>query len=95
MAAASRAFHVWQREEGPRRDALTRAADIVAAHADELGRLVTQEQGKTLANAVREVSGAAARFRYAAGLGSPHLTSCTISWWMALRVESVAPPLAV
>jgi len=71
MAAASRAFHGWQREEGPRREALTRAADIVAAHADELGRLVTQEQGKTLANSIREVNGAAGRFRYAAGLEIP------------------------
>src|ERR1700730_11585717 len=32
MAAASRAFRGWQREEGPRREALARAADIVSAH---------------------------------------------------------------
>src|SRR5271169_1045345 len=59
MAAASAAFRNWRSEEAPRREALIRAAEIVAAHADELGRLVTQEQGKTLVNAVREVNGAA------------------------------------
>jgi acyl-CoA reductase-like NAD-dependent aldehyde dehydrogenase len=71
MAAASRAFRRWQREEGPRREALTRAADIVAAHVDELARLVTLEQGKTLLNATREANGAAARLRYVAGLEIP------------------------
>jgi acyl-CoA reductase-like NAD-dependent aldehyde dehydrogenase len=71
MAAASRAFRIWQREEDPRRAALLRAAEIIAAHADELARLVTMEQGKTLLNATREVNGAAARFRYTAGLDIP------------------------
>jgi acyl-CoA reductase-like NAD-dependent aldehyde dehydrogenase len=71
MAAASRAFRSWQREEGPRREALIRAADIVAAHVDELARLVTLEQGKTLVNATREANGAAARLRYVAGLEIP------------------------
>jgi acyl-CoA reductase-like NAD-dependent aldehyde dehydrogenase len=71
MTAASRAFRSWQREEGPRREALMRAAEIIAAHAEELARLVTQEQGKTLVHATREVNGAAARFRYTAGLEIP------------------------
>ncbi|MEA3181823.1 MAG: hypothetical protein QOI59_5346 [Gammaproteobacteria bacterium] len=71
MAAASRAFRSWQREEGPRREALIRAAGIVAAHVEELARLVTLEQGKTLVNATREANGAAARLRYVAGLEIP------------------------
>lgn len=71
MAAAGRAFRGWQQEEGPRRAALLRGAEIIAAHADELARLVTLEQGKTLVNATREVNGAAARFRYTAGLDIP------------------------
>jgi acyl-CoA reductase-like NAD-dependent aldehyde dehydrogenase len=69
--AARRAFSSWQRSESPRREALARAAEIVDAHADELGRLVTLEQGKTLLNAVRETKGSAARFRYAAGIEIP------------------------
>lgn len=71
MAAARRAFRHWQREEQPRRESLTRAAAIVAAHVDELARLVTLEQGKTLVNATREANGAAARLRYVAGLEIP------------------------
>src|ERR1700674_5500047 len=60
MTAAGRAFRGWEREEGPRRAALLRGAEIIAAHADELARLVTLEQGKTLVNATRELNGAAA-----------------------------------
>jgi acyl-CoA reductase-like NAD-dependent aldehyde dehydrogenase len=71
MAAASGAFRSWRRDEGLRRAALLRAAEIITAHVDELARLVTLEQGKTLANATREVNGAAARFRYTAGLDIP------------------------
>lgn len=68
MSAAARAFPVWERSEAQRKASLSRAAEIVDAHAEELGRLITLEQGKPLAGALREVKGAAGRFRYAAGL---------------------------
>jgi acyl-CoA reductase-like NAD-dependent aldehyde dehydrogenase len=71
MVAASNAFRGWQRDESARRTALVRSADVIASHVDELARLVTMEQGKTLVNATREVNGAAARFRYTAGLEIP------------------------
>jgi acyl-CoA reductase-like NAD-dependent aldehyde dehydrogenase len=71
MGAASRAFRGWRQDEGVRRDCLSHAAQVVAANADELGRLVTQEQGKPLAKAIREVNGAAAGLRYAAELPIP------------------------
>lgn len=68
VSAAARAFPAWERSEAQRKASLSRAAEIVDAHAAELGRLITLEQGKPLAGAVREVKGAAGRFRYAAGL---------------------------
>jgi acyl-CoA reductase-like NAD-dependent aldehyde dehydrogenase len=71
VEAARRAFRFWQRDEGPRRQALLRGAELVAAHADELGRLVTLEQGKPLGKAVREIKGSAAWMRYVAGLEIP------------------------
>jgi len=39
-------------------------ADIIQAHAEELGRLLTQEQGKPLADAMGEANGLAGMFRY-------------------------------
>jgi acyl-CoA reductase-like NAD-dependent aldehyde dehydrogenase len=71
MHAANRAFRDWRRAEEPRRAALLSAADIVAAQAEELGRLVTLEQGKPLGKAIREVKGGAAWLRYIAGLEIP------------------------
>lgn len=92
MAAASRAFRTWQGEEGPRRAALLRAAEIVSAHAEELGRLITLEQGKVLRNAVREVNGAAAGLRYVAGLDIP---ADIVYDQDALRVEVGRRPYGV
>ncbi len=71
MTAAARAFPGWQRDEGVRRAALLRAAEIVSAHAEELARLITLEQGKVLRTALREVHGAAAGLRFVAGLEIP------------------------
>lgn len=71
MAAASRAFPAWQREEAPRRNALLRAAELVSQHVDELARLITLEQGKPLRSSTREVNGAVAGLRYVAGLEIP------------------------
>ncbi len=92
MAAASRAFRSWQRDDSARRAALLRAAEIVAVHADELGRLVTMEQGKTLANAIREANGAAARLRYTAGL---EIRSDVVHDQDAVRVEVGHRPYGV
>jgi acyl-CoA reductase-like NAD-dependent aldehyde dehydrogenase len=39
-------------------------ADMVDLHADELGRLLTQEQGRPLGHTTGEVRGTAKRFRY-------------------------------
>jgi acyl-CoA reductase-like NAD-dependent aldehyde dehydrogenase len=71
LRAAEKAGGRWQREASERRNCLARAAQIVADNANELGRLITLEQGKPLAKAVREVNGAAAGLRYAAELEVP------------------------
>jgi acyl-CoA reductase-like NAD-dependent aldehyde dehydrogenase len=46
-------------------------ADALEANANELGRILTQEQGKPLTMAVGEVLGTAAGFRYFASLDTP------------------------
>jgi acyl-CoA reductase-like NAD-dependent aldehyde dehydrogenase len=61
VAAAARAFAAgaWARDEALRRRTLAHMAEALAGRTDDIGRLVSQEQGKPLANATGEVKGAA------------------------------------
>ena len=72
VAAAKRAFGTWRRDEGARREALVRAAEALLAQAQVIGRTLTLEQGKPLAQAVGEVMGAAAQLKNTAKLPLPH-----------------------
>ena len=60
MDAAARAFATeWPHDEIRRRGILVGMAEVLARHADTLGRLLAREQGKPYAQAVGEVRGAA------------------------------------
>lgn len=68
VAAAQAAFPSWSTTPVVEREALLHACgDAIEQEADMLARILTQEQGKPLANALREVMGAAATFRRASG----------------------------
>jgi aldehyde dehydrogenase (NAD+) len=66
--AARAAFEAW-RASSPveRADVLRRAGDCLERDAEEIGRGLTREEGKTLAEAIGETRRAAAIFRYYAG----------------------------
>jgi betaine-aldehyde dehydrogenase len=66
VAAAKQAFTTssWSRDRSLRYKALTEMADLFDAHADELGRLVTEENGKILAQGMFESSTAGETLRY-------------------------------
>jgi acyl-CoA reductase-like NAD-dependent aldehyde dehydrogenase len=65
VAAAKAAFPAWSKTPiAERQTILVKIAEAVESHGDELARIVTQEQGKPLADAQGEVAGAAAFFRY-------------------------------
>lgn len=65
VAAAKAAFPGWSNLTiDARKKHLGAIADILQANADELGRLLTQEQGKPLADAMGEANGLAGMFRY-------------------------------
>ncbi|SDE76599.1 aldehyde dehydrogenase family protein [Limimaricola pyoseonensis] len=68
IAAARAAFPEWSRS-GPqqRHDLLKAVSDRIAARADELGRLLAREEGKTLAEARGEVMRASQVFGFFAG----------------------------
>lgn len=68
IAAAKDAFPAWSRSGPAQRHAILRkAADEIAARKDELGRLLSQEEGKTLAEGIGEATRAAQLFDFFAG----------------------------
>ncbi len=72
VAAAKAAFPAWSKTSiAKRRELLLQLADAVAARSDELARLLTQEQGKPLPIAVREMKGAVFSIRNYARLDLP------------------------
>ena len=72
VAAAKAAFPVWSATPIRVRGALlTKLADAMEARQDELARLLTEEQGKPLAEAKWEIVGAIASIRYFASLDLP------------------------
>jgi acyl-CoA reductase-like NAD-dependent aldehyde dehydrogenase len=71
FAAAAAAYERWRLDERERRRALREAAAAVRDAADEIGRLLTQEQGKPLVEAVGETQAMASTFEYYAELELP------------------------
>lgn len=72
VAAAKAAFPAWAKTPiEQRRQHVLKIADIVEAHADELARLLTSEQGKPLPEANIELGGMVAFFRELGSLDLP------------------------
>jgi acyl-CoA reductase-like NAD-dependent aldehyde dehydrogenase len=70
--AAQAAFAVWKNTSlDARRQKLGEIADAIDANQDELARILTEEQGKPLADAAGEIAGAALFFRYFQSLDLP------------------------
>lgn len=72
VAAAKAAFPAWSGQSIDERKAVVgKIADLIEANAQELAQLLTQEQGKPVADAMGEVYGTAAFFRYFMSLDLP------------------------
>jgi acyl-CoA reductase-like NAD-dependent aldehyde dehydrogenase len=72
VAAARQAFQSWRTTSDAERKALLhKIADQIEANADELARIIVQEQGKPLHLARMEVGGAVAWTRYNADIEIP------------------------
>jgi aldehyde dehydrogenase (NAD+) len=66
--AAAAAFPAWRATPAPARgEILRKAADLLEQRAETIGRDLTREEGKTLAEGIGETRRAAAIFRYYAG----------------------------
>lgn len=96
IEAAARAATTWAATPGPQRGAmLFRFAHMLDEAKDELGRIVTLEQGKALAEAVGEVGRAAAEARFMAGEASRPLGETFPSDRAASSCYTVAEPIGV
>jgi acyl-CoA reductase-like NAD-dependent aldehyde dehydrogenase len=72
VEAAREAFPAWSATSiDARKTVVSAIADVIEANATELAQLLTQEQGKPLADATAEVAGTAAFFRYFTSLDLP------------------------
>ena len=93
VAAAKAAFEGWSATPiDERKQVVLAMADAIEANATELAQLLTQEQGKPLADATGEVYGAAAFFRYFTSL---NLDPEVLDDSDARRVEAHRKPLGV
>ncbi len=92
LSAAQDAFRTWREDEAARRAALGACAGALQAAAPEIGRVLTQEQGKPLEAAVNEVMGAAGWFGLTAGLP---LENEVLQDDDELRIELHRKPLGV
>lgn len=73
LAAAEKAFHVWKRVAPEQRySILTRAAAILRGRVEEIARINSLEQGKTLAEARVEVGRASSIIEWDAGEAMRH-----------------------
>ncbi|PZQ56010.1 MAG: aldehyde dehydrogenase [Phenylobacterium zucineum] len=72
VAAAKAAFPAWSATSiDERRKVLVAIADVIQANLQDLARLLVQEQGKPLQDAMGEIFGASAFYRYFASLDLP------------------------
>ncbi|MFC5185027.1 aldehyde dehydrogenase family protein [Actinomadura harenae] len=71
MDAAEAARAGWRADEKARREALRAAADVLFARSEEIGRVITLEQGKPLGEATMEAVGAGVWLKYFADLEVP------------------------
>lgn len=93
VAAAKAAFPEWAAAPiAERQRYLVKIADAIDAHATELARLQTLEQGKPLGSSLGDVAGMAAFFRYFATLDLP---AKTIEDGPTRRIELHRKPLGV
>ncbi|RFU38614.1 aldehyde dehydrogenase family protein, partial [Actinomadura logoneensis] len=82
----------WRADEQARREALRAAADVLFTRSEEIGRVITLEQGKPLRDAALEAVGAGVWLKYFAGLELPREV---IQDDAAAFVEVVRRPLGV
>ncbi len=96
ITAASKAFPEWKKVPGPQRGALLfRFAQLLESAKEELGKIISLEQGKAIGEAVGEVGRASSEARYIAGEASRTLGNTFPSERPGILCYTVLEPLGV
>lgn len=96
IEAAEEAFPAWKQVPAPQRGQfLFKVADQLEAKQEEFARLISQEMGKTLADAKKEVTYAANIFRFYAGEGTRLNGTLVASDSPSIQIQLVPEPLGV
>ncbi|MFM1653167.1 aldehyde dehydrogenase family protein [Brevibacillus sp. B_LB10_24] len=96
VEAAHRAFPKWKRVAAPQRGHyLFKIAEKLEARQDELAKLIVREEGKTLADARKEVGYAVNVFRFYAGEAARLNGSIVASDSPDIQIQVVREPLGV
>lgn len=94
--AARAALPAWARMPAPGRgEILFRASDLLVQRADAIGRELSREEGKTLAEGVGEVRRASLILRYFAGRTVDRIGEVYASASVGTRITTVRQPLGV
>jgi alpha-ketoglutaric semialdehyde dehydrogenase len=94
--AAAAAYREWRATPAPLRgDFVRKAADLMERRREELARLLTQEEGKVLAESLAEVDRAIANVRFAAGQGTRLGGETIPSSQRATFIYTVRDPIGV
>ncbi|MGY4098772.1 aldehyde dehydrogenase family protein [Nocardia sp. R16R-3T] len=96
VAAAEKAYVSWRADEGARRDAMLRAADRLEEVAEDLGLILTQEQGRPLSQSPLEFTVSAYWLRYYATLDTPaEVLQDDEKAYVELRRQPLGPVAAI
>jgi acyl-CoA reductase-like NAD-dependent aldehyde dehydrogenase len=96
LAAAAAATAGWAQTPAPARgEILMRAAEVLEARADAVGRELSREEGKTLAEGIGEVRRGVAILRYFAGAASQPIGHVYPSAKRSTHLYTVSEPLGV
>lgn len=96
IEAAAQAFPAWRAKTAAERAALLyKLADLIAAHSEELARLLTCEQGKPLSEARGEIAGSVAYVRWFAEEARRIYGDVIPSPWADRRILVTKEPVGV
>ncbi|WP_341989901.1 NAD-dependent succinate-semialdehyde dehydrogenase [Azorhizobium sp. AG788] len=96
IEAAGAAFKIWRAKTATERSAaLHKLADLILANQDDLGRLLTTEQGKPFAEAKGEVGASAAYVRWFAEEARRLYGDVIPSPWAGRRIMVTKEPVGV
>lgn len=97
MASAEAAYLSWKRDDDARRAAMRAAADLLLVHADDLGLLLTAEQGKPVRDSVAEVTTAVQWLRWYADLelDQPEIVEDSAVRRIAVYRRPLGPTVAI